>query len=427
MMLSIIVICAFFAAMANGAMESQQQSGATAAATSSPVVEGVQDTVQNAFETLFDSVEDIIEQSTLAGQITPILQKFRISPERLEAIWSSMTTVAKYADVGFLLAVGFLLVPSIKYPYNYISNNPYGFQTTTSYHVADTLSQMARLAVIVYAVDMIKILLVGIGFHIPRNERVTHAFAYVAYTLWVCRRISLFKKHMLYRVTGESEGRLQVVNRLFDAGLYALTAFIILDILDVQMGLALKSMAAFGSIGTLVFTLASQGIAKQLLYGILLSASDRIYEGDNILLGKSKFSGTVAKLGWVETVVRGSDEVMLTISNADLVSERVSNLSRVNQSHVKQILRFHYNDVDKLPLLFDSIKREIRKAAPSVITDGSRPFRCFWTNFEKNHLEVTVEAYFRVKPIGDAYWENKQSVLQAINRAVKMNQMDFVK
>ena len=96
-------------------------------------------------------------------------------------------------------------------------------------------------------------------------------------------------------------------------------------------------MAAFGSIGTLVFTLASQGIAKQLLYGILLSASDRIYEGDNILLGKSKFSGTVAKLGWVETVVRGSDEVMLTISNADLVSERVSNLSRVNQSHVKQI------------------------------------------------------------------------------------------
>lgn len=432
MRLSALLPSLLVVATTNGAMESasSQQPGAT----SSPVVEGVQDVVegvqdsmQYAFETLYDSVEDIIDQSTLAGQITPVLQKFRLSPENLRAIWSSMTTVAKFADVGFLLVVGYLMVPSVRYPYDYISNNPDGFRSTKSYHVIETLSQMARLALVVYLVDMFKIFLVGLGFNIPRGERVTHAFAYVTYTVWVCRRVSVFKRYMLCRITGESEGRLQVVNRLCDAGLYALTAFIILDILDVEMGLALKSMAAFGSLGTLTFTLASQGIAKQLLHGILLSASDRIYEGDSIMLGKSNFSGTVAKLGWVETVLRGSDETMLTISNADLVAEKVSNLSRVHQSRVKQVLRFHYDDVEKLPTLFDSIKREIRRAAPSVITDGSRPFRCFWTNFEKDHLEVTVEAYFRVKPIGDEYWENKQRVLQAINKAVKMNDMKFVK
>jgi hypothetical protein len=84
-----------------------------------------------------------------------------------------------------------------------------------------------------------------------------------------------------------------------------------------------------------------------------------------------------------------------------------------------------YSDVDKLPKLTHDIKCEIRSACPSVITDGSRPFRCFWTNFQSNHLEVVVDAHFRIKPVGDAYWDNRQRVLQAIDRAVKANDLKY--
>lgn len=57
--------------------------------------------------------------------------------------------------------------------------------------------------------------------------------------------------------------------------------------------------------------------------------------------------------------------------------------------------------------------------------DGSRPFRCYWTSFQADHLEVMLDAHFRIKPVGDAYHENRQQVLQAIHRAVKKNNVQF--
>jgi MscS family membrane protein len=139
-------------------------------------------------------------------------------------------------------------------------------------------------------------------------------------------------------------------------------AIFILDMLNMEMGLALQGIFAFGSVGTLVFSLASKGIATQLMYGVLLASSDRIYEGDSILLNKSNqnFIGTVHKLGWVETIIRGSDEIMVTVPNDELVSQQVSNLSRIHQCQVKQTLRFKYEDSEKLPALLEDIKREIR-------------------------------------------------------------------
>jgi hypothetical protein len=92
-----------------------------------------------------------------------------------------------------------------------------------------------------------------------------------------------------------------------------------------------------------------------------------------------------------------------------------------NKYKVHQTLRFPYNVVDKLPKLSNDIKCEIRSSCPSIITDGSHPFQCYWVNFQSNYLEVIVDAHFRTKPVGDAYYENRQRCLQAIDRAVKMN------
>jgi small-conductance mechanosensitive channel len=245
------------------------------------------------------------------------------------------------------------------------------------------------------------------------------------YTAWATGRLSALKGYMLCQITGEKEGRLQVINRLLDAGLFLVGGFLILDILKLEMGLAVRGVVAFGSVGTLVFSLASKDIVSNLLQGIVLSASDRLYEGDKIQLLKSGFSGTVAQLGWLETSLRRSDDIMVTINNAELLSEQVCNLSRIQECQVTQILRFPYPDSEKLPQLLQDIKTEIRAHCPAIITDGSRPFRCYWTGYNSDHLEVMVDAHFRIKPVGDAYYENRQRVLQAIDRAVKKNNMAF--
>lgn len=95
-------------------------------------------------------------------------------------------------------------------------------------------------------------------------------------------------------------------------------------------------------------------------------------------------------------------------------------------SSVQQQLLFKFTDADKMPQLMQDIKDEIVKACPEVITDGSRPFRAFWTGYGPAGLEVTVDAHFRIKLLGNPFWENRQNMLIAINKAVKKNKMEFV-
>lgn len=398
--------------------------------TSSPLLD-VKDSFSKMTETVHDSMEDLLDRSTIAGQISPILKKFSLSPQQLRTIWHGITHVASFADVIVLLILGFAIVPTVEVPYTrfVLSRNSKHtdreFRSTSVYHILESLSQIARLAFGVYAFDMVKIFLIGAGFEIPRGERLTHAFAYILYTIWGAHRLSQFKLYILNQVAGDTQGRIQVVDRLGNAILALCSVFIILDVLNVEMGLAMQGVVAMGSISTLIFSLAAKDTVANILHGIILSASDRIYEGDSIQLHKSGFSGSVAKLGWLETVLRGNDEVMVTIPNADLLSQRVCNLSRIHQCQVKQKLQFSYEDSEKLPQLLQDIKTEIRSSCPSVITDGSRPFRCFWTSYQADHLEVIVDAHFRIKPVGDAYHENRQNVLEAIYRAVKKNNMNF--
>ena len=80
--------------------------------------------------------------------------------------------------------------------------------------------------------------------------------------------------------------------------------------------------------------------------------------------------------------------------------------------------------MEKLPKLTQDIKNEIRLACPSIITDGNYPFRCYWINFDKKELEVFVNAHFRIPPVGDAYYENRQRCLLAIDRAIRKNEID---
>lgn len=224
---------------------------------------------------------------------------------------------------------------------------------------------------------------------------------------------------------GDTTGRIQVVDRFGNFFLAVCAIFMILDVLNVEMGIATKGAVAFGSVGTIVFSLAAKDTVANILHGVILSASDRLYEGDSIRLHKSGFSGTVHRLGWLETVVRGSDNVMVTIPNADLLSQRVCNLSRVNLCQVKQKLVFSYNDLEKLPQLLQDIKSEIRASCPAVVTDGSRPFRSVLVSIESSKLEVFIEAHFRIKPVGDSFYENQQQMLHSIHRAVEKNNMTF--
>ena len=131
------------------------------------------------------------------------------------------------------------------------------------------------------------------------------------------------------------------------------------------------------------------------------------------------------KLGWLNTHLRRGDELVVRIPNTQISGTRVANISRARLSSVKQSLAISYDDVTKLPPLIEDIKKEIRSSCPTLIDDGSRSFQVFFTEFKEDSLEVVVTAHFRTKPFSEAFWETKQEVLLAIQRAMKKNHVTF--
>lgn len=212
-------------------------------------------------------------------------------------------------------------------------------------------------------------------------------------------------------------GRIEIVDRLLNGIIATISTLMVLDWLDFKMNNAMTGLFAFGSAGTLAFTLASQGLVTQLLSGIFLMFSDKMYVGDSVVFGDGT-SGRVMKLGWMETQLRDGNNIVTRVPNTLLASQKVSNISRIKQSQVKQTLRFHYKDASILPKVLEDIKVEIKKACPKLILDNSRPFRAFWTDYSEDHLEVMIDTHFNIAPFTDAYWINRQNVLMAITKAV---------
>jgi small-conductance mechanosensitive channel len=375
-------------------------------------------------------MEEMVSHSTLAGSFKPAIRKLLVSKEEGKDLLQTISHMVHWEDLILILVAGWLVVPSIEFPYSRLPINlksAVPFHKTYLYAVANHLQQVAKIALAVYIMDIVQMFCVGVGFEFCQFSKFPHFFAQAAYSLWAANRVCRVKKHLLRQHVNrhpETFGRIQIVNRLVDAMVYGGTIFVILNIFKVEMGVAMSGFLAFGSVGTLAIGLASKDLASNILNGLMLSASDRIYEGDSVQFGTGQ-SGTILKLGWFETVLRGSDEIMVSIPNGDMLQRQVSNLSRVRFCQVKQMLRFPYKDADKLPALFNAIKEEIRLACPALITDGSRPFRAYWTDYNDEYLGVMVDTHFHLKPIGDEYWENRQRVLQAIDKAVKKVGVSF--
>lgn len=131
---------------------------------------------------------------------------------------------------------------------------------------------------------------------------------------WILNRVSALKRFFLAKQTrtnpDELKGQVQLVDRVIDAVLYFMALYISMDAVKEDMGAPARGILAMGSVGTFVFSLASQGLATQLFNGLFLASSNRMTVGDYVKCSNG-VAGCIMKLGWMETIIRGSDEVSL--------------------------------------------------------------------------------------------------------------------
>lgn len=361
----------------------------------------------------------------------PALSKFAVGRDKLTEIGENLLDVVHPGDFVFLSLLGWASVPFCRFLFRRLDRNhksKYPYNESYLYQFASHISQAARIALVVYAVDCVAVVLNTLGFTFVHVGHVSQAFAKIIYIAWASHRLSVFKRYLLGQAvhrTPDRLGRVSMIDRLADGMIYICTGFFLLEILNVDMGVGFTSVFAFGSAGTIVMSLATKDIAAMFVSGLTLTTSNRIAEGDLVRFGDGT-SGKVTNIGWMQTTITKYDDMIEVVPNSQLGNQRVKNISRVKMCQIKQFLRFRYEDAEKFPQLLLSILEEIKESCPAAITDGSRPFRACWTGYREDYLEVMVDTHYNLKPIGTKYWNNREKVMEAIYRAAKKSNVQFV-
>ena len=411
-------------------------------------------------------VDEIASKTTLAGRIWPAFRETinNLQTNHLQRLLKRFIQVFHYQDLLSIVILGWGLLPFLQSLYRVLYSRRTSRTTITPFHntrlyvVVFYFCQAIQLSLLVYLFDLVLVVcfweeileseddekqqsvdstntnndndIIGVVITSPLDY--SWLFAKILYTLWTARIITKFKHYLLVKFIGQKQnkdGLALLIDHLLNAMIGGVAAMIIIDILELS-GLGIRSAFALGSAGTLAITLGTQTLVTHIVSGFTMTTSNRFYVGDLVQFGSdigksNKFMGTIVSLGWLETTIRGADELIHTVPNAKLEGIAVSNLSRHERCQVKQTLHFHFEDVHKLPALMKTIRQEIIDATSEhIITDGSRPCRVCWSGYGDRHLEVTVDVHFDgIKPVGDVYCANREKVLMAIQTAVDKHDM----
>ena len=400
----------------------------------------------NAFESIEERIEDTIgHYSAFAGKIFPILSKLYVSPNEAKQIFKEIQTVQEPGDWIFILLLGWATIPMIKYPYEKFvigmkpkkenQAPPRPFKESGIFHFAEHLQQAGRIGAIIYGLDCLGIALETMGFQ--QINQYMPSVAKGIYCLWMFSRLNTFKRFIIFKSFGVStsanrknlqnrskHARAKIVNKILDIVCYAACFFVMVDILQVKSGVTLNSLFAVSGAGTVIISLATKDIALDIVSGLALQASDKVYEGESVSFGNG-LKGCVDQIGLFETLIRDGSEMVTAVPNHELANQRLANISRNKFSQVKQKIHFCYEDIDRLPSLMQEIKNQIIKSCGFVVTDGSRPFRVYFHHYGESSLEVIVDVRMQITTGTSQYYEGREQVLLAIGRGVKNMNMKF--
>ncbi|KAL7571364.1 hypothetical protein ACA910_007676 [Epithemia clementina (nom. ined.)] len=260
------------------------------------------------------------------------------------------------------------------------------------------------------------------------SARLKDAALHISITLWAAFTLCSIK-HSLFLdyVAGKRLGRVSLMDTILDFVVMGVALAHILSVLDMDWGVGLRSLFAAGGTTALMVSLASRDLAEQMVSGLLVKTWDAFDTAEYIRLGDG-IEGKVTAIGLVETCILGYDNITTHIPNSQICRTRLCNLSRVQKSQVKPILRFKYSDLEKLPMVLQDILEQIRQdcASYKLIDDGSKPFVALLTEYQADHIQAMVNTHFDgVQPNTVAYQEIRQRVMLAIAKAMKKHGVEF--
>ena len=240
----------------------------------------------------------------------------RLMPASLRRVFTMTREHTHYLD---LLPIGILAVFASRFGrflYNRFLHKlrpGKDYEHSITRQVCERTRQASGLALVCYAVDILEIVLevAGIkGSKVDMSKRISG----LLYATWGAAVVRDYKSGVIeafVKKTARSrrgaKDLVLVYEKLSDFFLILVLVTLYGNMLNVKFG---SGAFALGSAGTLVISLSIQDILKRMVNGLMLSASDSFTVGDSILLGDGT-SGTVTRMRWLETEIRGMSPGLL--------------------------------------------------------------------------------------------------------------------
>lgn len=247
-------------------------------------------------------------------------------------------------------------------------------------------------------------------------------FIYLILVVWIIYQISIVAQIMadvfVRKSLGvEREKEALGINHLLNIFLKIIIWSIGLLFALSNLGINITSLVAGLGIGGIAFALAMQNILKDLFSSFTIYFDRPFVVGDSIAIGNDE--GIVKNIGMKSTRLKSISGEELIISNQELTSARILNLSRVTKRRTKISLNIPFSTPSiRLEKILNSIKNIVE-------TDDRIEFkRSNIVKIDGKNLILEIDFYVNTSEKG-VFLDLQQKVLLDLKRLLEKEKVDL--
>ncbi len=176
------------------------------------------------------------------------------------------------------------------------------------------------------------------------------------------------------------------------------------------LGFSISGVLAFGGIGGIAVGFAAKDLLANFFGGLMIYLDRPFAIGDWIRSPDRQIEGTVERIGWRLTVIRGFDTRPLYIPNSAFANIAVENPSRMRNRRIYETIGIRYDDVAKMGAIVADVESMLRTHAD---IDADQFLMVNFDAFAPSSLDFFVYCYTRTTGWAQ-FHQVKQDVLLRI-------------
>ena len=176
------------------------------------------------------------------------------------------------------------------------------------------------------------------------------------------------------------------------------------------LGFSISGVLAFGGIGGIAVGFAAKDLLANFFGGLMIYLDRPFAVGDWVRSPDRSIEGTVERIGWRQTVIRGFDTRPLYIPNSAFANIAVENPSRMRNRQIHETIGIRYEDAGTMAAIVADVEAMLR-AHEEIDTDGFLMVN--FNAFAPSSLDFFIYCYTRTTGWA-RYHQVKQDVLLRI-------------